>query len=43
MEGWFQNGLEKYIIPGAGHFVHQERPELVNRSILAFLEKESNS
>lgn len=37
MEDWFQNGLEKRIIADAGHFVHQEQPEAVNRLILEFL------
>jgi pimeloyl-ACP methyl ester carboxylesterase len=38
MEDWFENGLEKCIIPAAGHFVHQERPEKVNDLLLDFLE-----
>jgi pimeloyl-ACP methyl ester carboxylesterase len=38
MEAYFEKGLRKVIVDGAGHFVHQERPELVNRSILEFLE-----
>ncbi len=37
MEEWFPNGLEKRIIAGTGHFVHQEQPEEVNRLLLAFL------
>lgn len=37
MEDWFRKGLAKRIIAAAGHFVHQEQPELVNRSILEFL------
>jgi pimeloyl-ACP methyl ester carboxylesterase len=40
MEASFSRGLKKYIIPGAGHFVHQEKPAEVNRLLLAFLEKE---
>ena len=38
MEAFFDKGLEKVIIEGAGHFVHQERPEQVNRLILEFLQ-----
>lgn len=41
MEAQFPKGLKKYIISGAGHFVHQEQPEEVNRLILNFLEKTS--
>jgi pimeloyl-ACP methyl ester carboxylesterase len=37
MEAWFEKGLKKVIVDGAGHFVHQERPEEVNRLILEFL------
>ncbi len=33
----FPAGLEMHLIPDAGHFVHRERPELVNRLILDFL------
>jgi pimeloyl-ACP methyl ester carboxylesterase len=39
MEGAFAKGLEKRIILGAGHFVHQEKPEEVNKLILSFLKK----
>ena len=38
MEAVCPKGLRKVIVPGAGHFVHQEKPELVNREVLAFLE-----
>ena len=38
MERFFDNGLQKVIVDGAGHFVHQERPDEVNRAILRFLE-----
>ncbi|MBK8905391.1 MAG: alpha/beta hydrolase [Anaerolineaceae bacterium] len=41
MEGYFPNGLEKQILPAAGHFVHQEQPEQVNRLLLNFLEARS--
>jgi len=37
MEAFFPKGLRKEIVPGAGHFVHQERPEVVNRLVLEFL------
>ncbi|HJW91080.1 MAG TPA: alpha/beta hydrolase [Anaerolineales bacterium] len=40
MEGWFQNGLQKWIIAEAGHFVHQEQPDIVNRLILEFIQPE---
>lgn len=38
MEAFFDNGLEKVVVDNAGHFVHQERPDEVNRLILEFLE-----
>jgi pimeloyl-ACP methyl ester carboxylesterase len=34
---FFDNEFRKVVIDGAGHFVHQEKPELVNRVILEFL------
>ena len=37
MEHLFPQGLETVIVPEAGHFVHQERPEIVNRHLLEFL------
>jgi pimeloyl-ACP methyl ester carboxylesterase len=37
MEALFPNGLRKVVVPDAGHFVHQERPDQVNRSVLDFL------
>ena len=37
MEQLFPNGLEKLVVPDAGHFVHQERPEVVNPKLLEFL------
>ncbi|MEW5828108.1 MAG: alpha/beta hydrolase [Chloroflexota bacterium] len=43
MEGWFRNGLEKRIIADAGHFVHQEKPDKVNRLILEFIQSELNA
>ncbi len=38
MEEWFPGGLQKQIIAGAGHFVHQEQPDQVNQLILDFLQ-----
>ena len=38
MEAFFDNGLQTVIVDGAGHFVHQEKPDEVNRLILQFLE-----
>jgi pimeloyl-ACP methyl ester carboxylesterase len=37
MDRLFANGLEKVILPGAGHFIHLERPAEVNRKIVDFL------
>jgi pimeloyl-ACP methyl ester carboxylesterase len=37
MAAHFPAGLRIEIVPGAGHFVHQERPEVVNRIVLDFL------
>jgi pimeloyl-ACP methyl ester carboxylesterase len=34
----FPQGLEVEVVPGAGHFLHLERPELVNRRIVEFVE-----
>jgi pimeloyl-ACP methyl ester carboxylesterase len=38
MDDLFLKGLERVIIPGAGHFVHLERPAEVNRKIVSFLQ-----
>jgi len=38
MEKWFPNSLAKHLLSGAGHFIHQEQPEAVNRLILEFLQ-----
>ena len=38
MEAFFDIGLQIVIVDGAGHFVHQEKPDEVNRVILEFLE-----
>ena len=37
MDRFFTGGLEKVIIPGTGHFMHQEKPEEVNPRIAEFL------
>src|SRR5882762_9964950 len=37
MENFFPKGLRKEIVQGAGHFVHQEKPDLVNEVVLKFL------
>ena len=39
MEGAFTNHFEKHIISCAGHFLHQEQPDVVNRLIMDFLNK----
>jgi len=39
MEAAFAGYFEKRIIPNAGHFVHQEKPDEVNKLILSFLKK----
>ena len=37
MDRFFTGGLEKVIIPGTGHFMHQEKPEEINPKIVEFL------
>jgi len=37
MEAMFPRGLRTVVLPGAGHFVHQEQPAEVNRLVLEFL------
>ena len=37
MEQLFPQGLETVILPDAGHFLHQEQPDVVNRRLLEFL------
>ena len=39
MDRYFTGGLEKVIIPGTGHFMHQEKPEEVNPLIVDFLKR----
>lgn len=38
MDALFLNGVEKVILPGAGHFVHLERADAVNAKIVSFLQ-----
>jgi pimeloyl-ACP methyl ester carboxylesterase len=38
MDDLFLKGVEKVVFPGAGHFVHLERPRDVNRRIVEFLQ-----
>ncbi|KAK1185902.1 alpha/beta hydrolase [Streptomyces sp. NBS 14/10] len=37
MDDLFTNGLERIVIPGAGHFLHLEQPKTVADHILGFL------
>ncbi len=37
MAAMFPRGLRLEIVPGTGHFVHQEAPDVVNRLLLDFL------
>ena len=37
MEALFPSGLRKVVLHGAGHFVHREKPEEVNRILLETL------
>ena len=39
MEPFFEDLRGKVIVPGAGHWVQQERPEQVNHALLEFLAK----
>jgi pimeloyl-ACP methyl ester carboxylesterase len=39
MEAFFPAGLERHVLPEAGHFLHVEKPDEVNRLLLAFLER----
>ena len=39
MDRFFTGGLEKVIIPGSGHFMHQEKPQEVNPRIVEFLKR----
>jgi len=37
MEALFTRGLTTQIVPGAGHFLHREKPQVVEQAILRFL------
>jgi pimeloyl-ACP methyl ester carboxylesterase len=37
MSALFPKGLKIERVAGAGHFVHQEKPELVNEVVVRFL------
>jgi pimeloyl-ACP methyl ester carboxylesterase len=37
MDGWVPDLRGKVVVPGAGHWVQQERPDDVNRALLEFL------
>ena len=37
MDAFFPRGLRVEIVPGTGHFLHQEDPARVNALILDFL------
>ncbi|HVQ78011.1 MAG TPA: alpha/beta hydrolase [Candidatus Binatia bacterium] len=39
MDDLFAKGVEKVVLPGAGHFVHVERPAEVNRRIVEFFKE----
>ncbi|MRR30391.1 alpha/beta hydrolase [bacterium] len=40
MESAFLKHFENHIIPSAGHFLHQEQPDIVNRLVIGFLNKQ---
>jgi pimeloyl-ACP methyl ester carboxylesterase len=37
IDSYFARGVRVEIVEGAGHFLHRERPDVVNRAILDFL------
>jgi pimeloyl-ACP methyl ester carboxylesterase len=37
MDGWVIDLRERVVVPGAGHWIQQERPEEVNAALLRFL------
>ena len=39
MDSYFTGRLEKVVIPGTGHFMHQERPREINPLIVQFLKE----
>lgn len=42
MEAFFPNGLEVELVKGAGHFLHLERPHVVNGRIVSFFREVQN-
>ena len=40
MESAFLKHFENHIIPSAGHFLHQEQPDIVNHLLIGFLNKQ---
>ena len=41
--GYLSNGSEQVTVPGAGHFLHVERPAIVNERVLRFLSQDQTS
>jgi pimeloyl-ACP methyl ester carboxylesterase len=39
MAASFSGGLETLVVEDAGHFVHQEKPDVVNRAVVEFLKR----
>jgi pimeloyl-ACP methyl ester carboxylesterase len=39
MDAFFPRGLRVEVVPGTGHFLHQEAPDAVNRLLLDFLRR----
>ena len=39
MDAFFPRGLRLEVVPGTGHFLHQEAPDVINRLILDFLRR----
>jgi pimeloyl-ACP methyl ester carboxylesterase len=37
MRGWVTDLREQVVVPGAGHWVHQQEPDAVNQALLRFL------
>jgi pimeloyl-ACP methyl ester carboxylesterase len=38
MDSMFRNGLQRVVMPGVGHFLHLEQPDLVAEHVLRFLD-----
>jgi pimeloyl-ACP methyl ester carboxylesterase len=43
IERAYAAGLERHTIDGAGHFLHLERPEVVNRLLVGFLSRQGRA